>query len=87
MNSAHRLIEKGSTAEMISFRGKNRSSVEECRLWNFLIAFNPRKKFTKVSPEIEEKFLSRAGHVKSQTDGTCTVPQGPNAIRHLEVIP
>lgn len=76
MNSAHRSTEKGSTAEIISFRGKNRSSVEERRPWNFLIASNPRKTFTKVPPEIEEKFLSRERLVNSQTDGTCTVPHG-----------
>jgi len=59
MNSAHRLIEEGSKKEMISLREKNRSSVEECRLWNFLNYSNPRKKFTKVPPEIQENY-----HVK-----------------------
>lgn len=54
MNSAHRLIEEGSKKKMISLREKNRSSVEECRLWNFLISSNPREKFTKVPPEIQE---------------------------------
>lgn len=39
---------------MISLRGKNRSSVEECRLWNFLICSNPRKKFTNVPPEMQD---------------------------------